>query len=94
FYKCPFKIIFKISCPGCGLTRAFINAAQFNFKAAFEFHPLFGMIFAELLYLLFRKQLLKRMKINSSFEIFILILTVVLMAAVYVIRLKLGILPA
>ncbi len=33
---CIWKTLFRIDCPGCGLTRAFIDFLHFNFKGAFE----------------------------------------------------------
>ena len=36
-YKCPFKILFHISCPGCGLTRAFREIINLNFYGAFNY---------------------------------------------------------
>lgn len=37
-YVCPIKYLFGLSCPTCGMTRALINAFQFNFKEAFYYH--------------------------------------------------------
>ena len=34
-YHCPFRYIFGVSCPGCGMTRALV---------AFGFHPLFPLL--------------------------------------------------
>ncbi|MDR2157132.1 MAG: DUF2752 domain-containing protein [Clostridiales Family XIII bacterium] len=41
---CPFKLITGIPCPGCGMTRAFLSAAQLDFRSAFAYHPLFPII--------------------------------------------------
>lgn len=38
---CPIKWFTGISCPGCGMTRAFRCALRLDFPAAFGFHPLF-----------------------------------------------------
>lgn len=43
-YKCPIKLIFGISCPLCGMTRAFFYAMQFNFKKAFYYHMLWPFV--------------------------------------------------
>jgi len=38
---CPIKFLTGISCPGCGMTRAWISAACLQFSDALYFHPLF-----------------------------------------------------
>lgn len=43
-YKCPFKFILGISCPGCGMTRALLSCLKFEFVSAFNYHPLFGIV--------------------------------------------------
>ena len=68
-YKCPTRFIFGIPCATCGMTRAFLSAAKLDFKAAFYYHPLFGIIGIELIYLIFRKLILKKIKINIKLEI-------------------------
>ncbi len=40
---CPLKLIFKISCPFCGMTRAHIAALQLDFASAFSYHPVFPL---------------------------------------------------
>ena len=37
---CFFKSIFKIPCPGCGMTRAFKNILKFDFVQAFNYNIL------------------------------------------------------
>ena len=39
--KCLIKTSIGIPCPGCGMTRAWIEAISLNFHEAFKFHPLF-----------------------------------------------------
>ena len=41
---CLIKHIFKISCPGCGLTRAWISCFKFQFKQAFEYNAMFWSV--------------------------------------------------
>lgn len=41
---CPSKIFLGISCPGCGLSRAFMSVFRFDFAAAFEFNPLWPLV--------------------------------------------------
>lgn len=38
---CPFKFITGISCPGCGMTRAYGCVIHGDFHRAFGYHPLF-----------------------------------------------------
>lgn len=51
---CLWKTIFHIECPGCGLTRAFIDILKCNFIDAFNENPLIFIIApAGILYLCF-----------------------------------------
>ncbi len=43
-YKCPFKFILGIPCPGCGMTRALLSCLKLDFVSAFYYHPLFGIV--------------------------------------------------
>ena len=36
---CPFRILTGISCPGCGMTRAFLALAEGDFLTAFQYNP-------------------------------------------------------
>lgn len=38
---CPIRYILGISCPGCGMTRAWLAVLRLDFAAAFSYHPLF-----------------------------------------------------
>lgn len=38
---CPIKMITGISCPGCGMTRAYLSLLRFDIAKAFYYHPLF-----------------------------------------------------
>lgn len=42
--NCVFHILFGITCPGCGLSRAYLCFFQGKFAEAFTYHPLFLMI--------------------------------------------------
>lgn len=41
---CPIKFILGISCPGCGMTRAWLAALRMDWAAAFGYHPLFWLV--------------------------------------------------
>lgn len=39
-FGCPIKYLTGISCPGCGMTRAWLSVISLNFDRAFYYHPL------------------------------------------------------
>ncbi len=41
---CPIKHILGISCPGCGMSRAWFHAITFRFSEAMDYHPLFWIV--------------------------------------------------
>jgi len=41
---CPFNMIFKIPCPGCGMTRAWFSVLKFDFAKAFSYHKMFWSV--------------------------------------------------
>ena len=41
FAGCPIKYFFGVSCPGCGMTRAWLRVLHLDFAGAFFYHPLF-----------------------------------------------------
>ncbi len=38
---CPIKYLTGVSCPGCGMTRAYLSLLRLDFAGAFYYHPLF-----------------------------------------------------
>ena len=38
--SCPMRYVFGITCPGCGVTRAFVTAFSGDLSTAFFYHPL------------------------------------------------------
>ena len=89
-HLCPFKAVFDITCPMCGMSRAAFYLVQFKFKLAFQMHPLIFImpILAVLLgYLYIFKN--KNLFIN----IYAIIGLVLLFTTVYVLRITLNCLP-
>ena len=41
---CIFKTMTGLSCPGCGMTRAWLSALRLDFSAALAYHPLFWAV--------------------------------------------------
>ena len=83
--RCPFKAIFNIPCPGCGMTRAIISALRLNFKMAFYYHPLFILVPFILWVLIFPD------KFSRKFLIIFWITVICLLFIVYFIRMYIGI---
>lgn len=79
---CPIKFITGVSCPGCGMSRACLHAAKFDFKSAFYYHPMWITIPVFAFLLIFFK--IKKIKI--AFNITLCVFAV-MMLCVYVYRL-------
>lgn len=41
---CPIKFLTGVSCPGCGMTRAWLCALCLDFPSAVAYHPLFWLV--------------------------------------------------
>ncbi len=50
---CIIKSLTGVSCPGCGMTQAFVAAIRLDFAAAFSYHKMFWSV--PVLYLCFLK---------------------------------------
>lgn len=46
---CPIKLLFGLSCPGCGLSRAVLLCAQGDFLGAIRVHPLGPLFLLQML---------------------------------------------
>lgn len=75
-FGCPFKWITGISCPGCGMTRAFFSLISGDFIAAWNFHPLIYFLPLVIVPLYFKKKLSRKENYIILF-IFIFVFTVV-----------------
>ncbi len=83
---CPIYQLFGVACPSCGMTRAFLAAARFDFKAAFRYHPLFGILFVETAYVFIRNAVFRRALIPEKAEQIIGIGSLGLLLIVWIIR--------
>lgn len=86
FYRCPVKLVFGIDCPGCGMTRAFLAALRFDYKAAFDYHPLFPIFGLETVYVFFRNLFPEKIFVSKKIEYIISICSLILLIVVWIIR--------
>jgi len=73
---CPIRFVTGISCPGCGMTRAWLSLVRGDYQQAFAFHPLFIIPLFFVIFYLFRKHLSKKMKnvlLYSGISLFLLV---------------------
>ena len=77
---CPIKFMTGISCPGCGMTRAWLSVLHIDFGSAFAFHPLFWILPVVFLIIFFRE------KINRKLYNVTIGICIALLAAVYIFR--------
>lgn len=57
---CPVKFLTGVSCPGCGMTRAWLSALALKFDLAFAYHPLFWLLPLVLAIVALREHINKR----------------------------------
>lgn len=77
---CPVKFFTGISCPGCGMTRAWEAAFSLDFHQAFLYHPLFWTIPFIIIFFFLRKNISKKLN-NIALYLFI-----ALFMGVYIVR--------
>ena len=80
---CPVYRVFGWSCPGCGMSRAFLAALRLDFSAAFSYHPLFCLFLPETAYVILRG---KTLKIPDRWELAIGIVSLGLLIIVWIYR--------
>lgn len=62
---CPFRFLFGIPCPGCGMTRAWLSFLQGDFIGAFRWHPLFPVVFPFILIIIVKNGRLFKHRISN-----------------------------
>ena len=88
FYKCPYSYIFGISCPGCGMTRAFYSILKLDFEGAFYYHPLWWVVVLGIGY--YAANRLFGIGFSKKYEQNLLYVIVILFVGVYLIRIFMG----
>ena len=58
---CPIKALTGVSCAGCGMTRAWLEALAGHWAAAFSYHPLFWAVPLGAAVFLLRRRLPRRL---------------------------------
>lgn len=81
FTGCPIKLLTGISCPGCGMTRAWIQLLQLHPASAFSYHPLFAV---PVVFVVF--YVLKKYGIEKPYRI-VNVFLMALLLVVYILRL-------
>ena len=76
---CPIKALTGVSCPGCGMTRAWLAMMRGDLHSAFHYHPLFLLPAFALLVFIYRKHIPQRLlKGGCVLFIFLFLLVYVL----------------
>lgn len=88
YYKCPFYFFLGVSCPGCGMSRAFVSLLHLDFVQAFRYHPLYPIVIVGLIIWFLHKK--KIIGISKKTQDILLILVALLFVAVYALRLWQG----
>lgn len=81
---CPIKYLTGISCPGCGMTRAWIAFFHFDVAKAWNYHPLFYLPPFVVLAVVFRR------KMNKVIYDILIFTFIIIFVIVYIIRIKSG----
>ncbi len=81
---CLVKFLTGISCPGCGMTRAYISLLSFDFTRAFYYHPLWPIVPVFIVCLFWVGDR------HARFRRGVLVATSALMLTVYVVRMFTG----
>lgn len=77
---CPIKFCTGVSCPGCGMTRAWLAALSGDFSLAMAYHPLFWTVPLIVVTAMFHERIPRRLYFG------VLIVCMVALLAVWVVR--------
>ncbi len=62
---CVWRYLFKIPCPGCGMTRAFLSFVHGDFKSAMKYHFMFPSVPVICMYIMFDGHIFKSKKTDT-----------------------------
>ena len=65
-FRCLFREILGIPCPGCGMTRALVSVLRLDFGAAFAYHPVVFALPLMYVYFLFEGTLFRRKGVDAA----------------------------
>ncbi len=82
-FGCPFRLVFGVSCPGCGMTRALRALLCLDFRCAWQYHPLVFLLPVLGVWFLFA---LQGKRLPAKPERVLILITVILFFAVYIFR--------
>lgn len=75
---CLIRGVIGVPCPSCGMSRAITEVINGDIIKAFKFHPLFGLPFVVMFFLILKRKYFK----------FILIIAITLLMTVYILRMS------
>ncbi len=81
---CPIKYLTGISCPGCGMTRAWIAFLHLDISKALQYHPLFFLPPLFVVTVIFRN------KVNKKIYSILIFTFIVLFVTIYLLRMRSG----
>lgn len=87
-YHCPFKRLFGVPCPGCGMTRALFAGVLSSLKLAFYYHPLVPFLLPISLYVGLR--LFGGMRVSPRNEAIYIVVLFLFFLITYIARMLAG----
>ena len=82
---CPLRRVIRRPCPACGITRAWAQALQLNFKEAIYFHPLFWFV-PFYVWIIINREIWPVAKIPTKLYTIFAVLGSILIFGVYIFR--------
>lgn len=84
-WRCPVQAILKIPCPCCGITRAYRELLQGNFRQALYYHPFF-LVLPPVIWIILHKKWVFRKHPVQPWMLFTLALFGIAFISVYFLR--------